>query len=95
MAAAADRGQRVVCVSATAGEHGTSDAESWPPYRLGPVRRREAAAAMAVLGISEHRLLGLPDGGLAAIDDEIGTARSAGCSTTCAPTRSSRSVPTG
>ncbi len=75
MAAAADRGQRVVCVSVTAGEHGTSDAESWPPSRLGPVRRREAAVAMAVLGISEHCLLGMPDGGLAAIDDEIGTAR--------------------
>jgi LmbE family N-acetylglucosaminyl deacetylase len=31
MAAAADRGQRVVCVSATAGGHGTSDPEARPP----------------------------------------------------------------
>ena len=65
MSAAADRGQRVVCVSATAGEHGTSDPEAWPPARLGQRRRWEAAAAMAVLGISEHRVLGLPDGTLA------------------------------
>ena len=76
MAAAADRGQRVVCVSATAGEHGTDDPETWPPARLGPVRRWEAAAAMAVLGVTEHRVLGLPDGGLADHDDEgVGAGR--------------------
>jgi LmbE family N-acetylglucosaminyl deacetylase len=65
MASATDNGQRVVCVSATAGEHGTADPETWPPQRLGQVRRLEAAAAMAVLGITEHRFLGLPDGALA------------------------------
>jgi LmbE family N-acetylglucosaminyl deacetylase len=65
MAGAADRGQRVVCVSATAGEHGTSDPHVWPPDRLARVRRWEAAAAMAVLGVAEHRILGLPDGRLA------------------------------
>ena len=51
MAAAVDRGDRVVCVSATAGERGTPDPEAWPPARLGALRRREAAAAMAVLGV--------------------------------------------
>ena len=40
MAAAADAGQRVVCVSATAGEQGTSDPRTWPPERLGAARRR-------------------------------------------------------
>ena len=70
MAAATDAGQRVVCVSATAGEHGTSDPEAWPPQRLGRVRRWEAAAAMAVLGVAEHRILGLPDGALADHDDQ-------------------------
>ena len=35
MAAAADRGQRVVCVSATAGEHGTSDPADLAAARLG------------------------------------------------------------
>ena len=78
MAAATDRGQRVVCVSATAGERGTSDAVTWPPSRLGPLRRREAAVAMALLGVSEHSVLGLPDGGLSAIDDEEAAARIGG-----------------
>jgi len=68
MAAAVANGQRVVCVSATAGELGTDDPTAWPPERLGRVRRWEAAAAMAVLGVSDHRFLDLPDGGLAALD---------------------------
>jgi LmbE family N-acetylglucosaminyl deacetylase len=68
MAAAVAEGQRVVCVSATAGEHGTDDPVTWPPDRLGQVRRWEAAAAMAVLGVDEHHHLGLPDGALAEHD---------------------------
>lgn len=64
MAAAAARGQRVVCLSATAGERGTADPERWPPDLLADVRRAEAAAVMAVLGVDEHHVLGLPDGGL-------------------------------
>jgi len=64
MAAARDHGQRVVCVSATAGERGTPDPHAWPPLRLGQVRRWEAEAAMSVLGVDEHHFLGLPDGGL-------------------------------
>lgn len=71
MAAARDRGQRVVCASATAGEHGTPDPVAWPPDRLARVRRWESAAAMAVLGVREHRVLGLPDGTLDA-DDVVG-----------------------
>lgn len=65
MAAARDAGERVVCATATLGEHGTSDPITWPPERLGRVRRWEAAAAMAVLGVVEHEVLGLPDGSLA------------------------------
>lgn len=68
MAAASGNGQRVVCVSATAGELGTDDPLAWPPERLARVRRHEAAAAMAVLGVGDHRFLGLPDGGLADLD---------------------------
>jgi LmbE family N-acetylglucosaminyl deacetylase len=74
MAAARDHGQRVVCVSATEGERGTDDPLTWPPDRLGPVRRWEAAAAMAVLGVDEHIVLGHPDGGLRC-DDAIGVGR--------------------
>jgi LmbE family N-acetylglucosaminyl deacetylase len=73
MAAAAAAGQRVVCISATAGEHGTGDPTAWPPERLGQVRRWEATAAMAILGVTEHHILGLPDGGLAA-HEETGRA---------------------
>jgi LmbE family N-acetylglucosaminyl deacetylase len=72
MAAAVDAGTRVVCVSATAGEHGTDDPVEWPPDRLGRLRRWETAAAMAVLGVREHRFLGLPDGGLATVAAEHG-----------------------
>ena len=64
MAAAVDAGQRVVCVSMTAGELGTDDPVRWPPERLARRRRREAAAAMAVLGVEDHRIVGLPDGEL-------------------------------
>jgi len=72
MATAVANGQRVVCVSATVGELGTDDPDTWPPLRLGRVRHWEAAAAMAVLGVAEHRVLGLPDGSLAR-HDEAGT----------------------
>jgi LmbE family N-acetylglucosaminyl deacetylase len=68
MALAAANGQRVVCVSATAGEKGTPDPDAWPPERLGRVRRWEAAAAMAILGVDDHRFLDHPDGGLADLD---------------------------
>lgn len=68
MAAAVANGQRVVCVSATAGERGTDDPTNWPPERLGRVRRWESQAAMAVLGVTEHRWLGLSDGTLAELD---------------------------
>jgi LmbE family N-acetylglucosaminyl deacetylase len=72
MAAAADAGTRVTCVSATAGELGTPDPLVWPPDRLGRLRRWESRAAMAVLGITDHRFLDFPDGGLAAIDPACG-----------------------
>ncbi|WP_194825821.1 PIG-L deacetylase family protein [Nocardia sp. XZ_19_231] len=62
MAAARDNGQRVVCATASAGEKGTEDSVNWPPQRLGRVRRWEAAAAMAVLGVTEHRVDDFPDG---------------------------------
>ncbi len=75
MAAAADAGSRVVCVSATAGEHGTDDPDTWPPDRLGAIRRREAAEAMAILGVTDHRWLDYEDGTLAGIEDTGPIAR--------------------
>lgn len=70
MADAVANGQRVVCVSATAGEHGTDDPDAWPPERLGRLRRWEARAAMTVLGVDDHRSLGLTDGRLAETERE-------------------------
>jgi LmbE family N-acetylglucosaminyl deacetylase len=70
MSAAADRGRRVVCVSVTAGERGTADPDTWPPLRLRRRRTWEAAAAMAVLGVADHRILGFPDGALAEQDED-------------------------
>ncbi|MEJ2862688.1 PIG-L deacetylase family protein [Actinomycetospora flava] len=59
MAAAAARGQRVVVVTATRGEHGTDDPARWPPARLAARRSEEIVASMAALGDTiEHRFLG-------------------------------------
>lgn len=67
MAAAVAGGARVVCVTATRGERGTPDAVAWPPARLAAVREAELAASLAILGVTEHRVLGYPDGGCAAV----------------------------
>jgi LmbE family N-acetylglucosaminyl deacetylase len=75
MALARDNGQRVVVVTATLGELGTSDPETWAPHRLGPLRREEMAASMAVLGVHEHHWLGLPDGECAAVPLDAGARR--------------------
>ncbi len=84
MAAARDLGQRVVCAAASAGERGTADPSTWPPERLTVVRRWEASAAMAVLGVAEHRILGLPDGALTD-HDRVGTEWVAGLLDDIAP----------
>jgi LmbE family N-acetylglucosaminyl deacetylase len=67
MAIATDLGGRVACVTATRGEHGTSDPDRWPPDRLATIREREMAASLAVLGVSEHRWLPYADGACASI----------------------------
>jgi LmbE family N-acetylglucosaminyl deacetylase len=85
MAAAAARGQRVVCVSATAGEFGTSDPHTWPPERLARVRRWEACAAMAILGVTDHRWLGYADGALAELQADEPVDRLAGILTEVRP----------
>jgi LmbE family N-acetylglucosaminyl deacetylase len=65
MAAARDAGNRVICLTATLGEHGTDDPRHWPPDRLAAVREHELYASLAALGVTEHHLLGLTDGTLA------------------------------
>jgi LmbE family N-acetylglucosaminyl deacetylase len=68
MAAARRRGDRVVVVTATSGQLGTSDPERWPPTRLGALRRHELRASLAALGVHEHHVLGYHDGHCAAED---------------------------
>jgi LmbE family N-acetylglucosaminyl deacetylase len=55
-------GDRVVVVTATLGEHGTGDPETWPPERLGVHREAELRAALAAVDVHELRLLGYEDG---------------------------------
>jgi LmbE family N-acetylglucosaminyl deacetylase len=73
MAAAAARGQRVVCVTATRGE--AADPARWPPEELARIREAELAAALEILGVTEHRWLDYPDGGCAAVDVDIAAQR--------------------
>ena len=69
------RGDRVVVVTATFGEHGTSDPRTWPPARLAALRHAELRNSLAALDVDELHLLGYEDGGCARRD---GTAAIAG-----------------
>ena len=62
MALARDAGSRVVCVTATRGERGTTDPHHWPPDRLAARRTTELRECLEVLGVTEHRWLGYRDG---------------------------------
>jgi LmbE family N-acetylglucosaminyl deacetylase len=61
MARAVRAGSRVVCVTATRGEGGSMDEEKWPSVTMGQVREQELLRSLAVLGVSEHMWLDLPD----------------------------------
>jgi LmbE family N-acetylglucosaminyl deacetylase len=54
---------------ASLGELGTQDPQTWPPERLGPHRREELAQALELVGVQEHRVLGIPDGGCREVSD--------------------------
>jgi len=68
MAMAAAAQSRVVCVTATRGELGVTDATRWPPEQLPAIREAELAECLRILGVTEHRWLGFPDGGCASVD---------------------------
>jgi LmbE family N-acetylglucosaminyl deacetylase len=61
MARAVEAGCRVVCVTATRGEGGSLDPERWPTATLGEIREAELVRCLAMLGVTEHRFLDLPD----------------------------------
>jgi LmbE family N-acetylglucosaminyl deacetylase len=76
MAAAAAAGSRVVCVTATRGELGSTDPERWPPGEgLARVRTVELENALRHLGVAEHHWLDYPDGGCADADQDEAVAR--------------------
>lgn len=76
MAAAARDGQRVVCVTATRGEQGSTDPDRWPPgAELAAVRTAELQACLAEIGVTEHHWLDYPDGGCADVDRAAAIAR--------------------
>ena len=76
MSAAVSNGQRVVLVTATRGELGSTDPELWPAGdELAEVRTRELAESLAVLGVTEHIWLDYPDGGCAEVDQDAAIDR--------------------
>jgi LmbE family N-acetylglucosaminyl deacetylase len=76
MAVAARAGHRVVCVTATRGELGSTDLERWPNGpELAELRTKELAACLAEIGVTEHVWLDYPDGGCAGIDPAEPIAR--------------------
>lgn len=76
MASAVQAGNRVVCVTATRGELGSTDPFRWPPGEsLAEVRTKELAACLGEIGVTEHHWLGYPDGGCADIDEAEAVAR--------------------
>jgi LmbE family N-acetylglucosaminyl deacetylase len=75
MARAVQAGDRVVCVTATRGEAGSTDEVRWPPSELAAVRTEELALALAELGVTEHIWLDYPDGGCEDIDADEAAAR--------------------
>lgn len=83
MRLALENQQRVVCVTATKGELGTSDPFVWPPDQLAPARSVELAASLAAVsdGLDariEHHWLDHRDGRCADTRSDIGTAQITG-----------------
>lgn len=75
MAMARDVGSRVVCVTATRGELGTPDPDTWPPQRLAVERTGELARCLEILGVTEHHWLGYRDGECPQVDPSEAVAR--------------------
>ena len=70
MARAVDAGRRVFCLTATRGEAGFPADDVRPLDERKALRQNELTACLDILGVTEHRNLGLPDGGCADIPDD-------------------------
>ncbi len=75
MASVRRHGGRVVVATATRGEHGTPDAETWPPERLARVREQELMESLAHIDVREHEWLGHRDGTLPTVPFETGVGQ--------------------
>lgn len=73
LAVLADLGIRLRIVVATDGEASHPASRTTSPTRLASLRRAEDEASLAALGAGDAELvrLGLPDGGLGSLDDEL------------------------
>ncbi|MFN2594951.1 MAG: PIG-L deacetylase family protein [Actinomycetota bacterium] len=82
MSAASGCGQRVVCVTATKGEAGSSDLDKWPLESLPEVREKELKEALSILSAGdapiEHHWLGYRDGECDRVDPDEAIAKLAG-----------------
>jgi LmbE family N-acetylglucosaminyl deacetylase len=85
MAMATAAQSRVVCVTATRGELGVTDPTRWPPEQLPAIRGAEMAECLRILGVTEHRWLGYPDGGCASVSVDTATQQIAGIIREIAP----------
>jgi len=70
MARVAAAGGSVTVVTATSGEQGTDDPARRGTAAFGARRQRELEASLAGLGVTDLRVLGLPDGACDEADDE-------------------------
>lgn len=77
-AALSDQGSRVVCITATRGEAGSTDQHPAARVALAEVRTRELEDALELLGVMEHEWLDYPDGGCAAVDPAVAVERLVG-----------------
>ena len=75
MAHGVRNGSRVVCVTATRGEGGSPDEELYPTEKMGAVREEELMRSLAVLGVTEHIWLDLPDIDMDTPLPDVGAAR--------------------
>ncbi len=75
MASVRRAGGRVVVATATRGEHGTPDPETWPPDELARLREKELMESLTLIDVREHEWLGHSDGSLPDVPFETGVGQ--------------------
>jgi LmbE family N-acetylglucosaminyl deacetylase len=75
MASVRRAGGRVAVATATHGEHGTPDPDTWPPEVLAELREQELLASLGLIDVHDHEWLGHNDGGLPDVPFQTGVAQ--------------------